>query len=158
MSNLQLTAAARVLNTQWRVGFGVSNKTNVLLSYDPVTHEFDTVALPPQVPEGELPLGGTSVIVRELKMAYYIGAQGGFVDVAAPTELFAFNYSDNSIVRKPMPATIWATVNYIRVGQKDILIMLGGMDAVHLLPVSGNSTSPAPSESLISINPCCSCR
>lgn len=142
LSNSRLTAPARLFNTQQRVGYGVSNKTAALVSYDPSSHELDTVDLTSQLPQGTLPTGGENVIVRDLKMSYYIGSQGMYVDVGSPMELFAFNYSANTVVRKPMPANIWATVSYIRVGKKDILVMLGGIDGIHLLPVSRNFESP----------------
>lgn len=75
------------------------------------------------------------MIIPELKMTYYIGSEGV---AATPVELFAYNYSDNSVVRKPLPANRWATVSYIQLGQKWVLVMLGGVDAVLFLPVSLN--------------------
>lgn len=128
----------RLFNTQRRVGYGVSNKTAALVSYDPTSHELDMVDLPPQLPEGALPTGGINVIVPQLKMSYYVGSEGVAADVATPVELFAYNYSDNSVVRRPLPAYRWQTVIYIQVGQNDILVMLGGVDAIYFLPVSIN--------------------
>lgn len=137
-SNSWLTSTNRVFNTERRVGYGVSNATAALVSYDPATHELETVALPAQLPEGALPIGGISVIVPQLKMTYYIGSEGEAADIATPVELLAYNYSDNTIVRRALPANRWATVTYIQAGQKDVLVMLGGLDAVYFLPVSRN--------------------
>lgn len=75
-------------------------------------------------------------------MTYYIGSEGEAADIATPVELYAYNYSDNSVVRRPLPANRWATVSYIQVGQKWFLVMLGGVDAVLFLPVSLNLNPP----------------
>lgn len=82
------------------------------------------------------------MIVPELKMTYYIGSEGEAADIATPVELFAYNHSDSSMVRKTLPANRWATMSYINVGEKSLLVMLGGVDAVLFLPVSGNGNLP----------------
>lgn len=114
-----------------------------LVSYDPASHELDTVALPLGLPQKMIPFGGISVIVPELKMTYYIGSETGAGRVALPVDLLAYNYSDSSMVRKSMPANRWDTVSYIQAGQNQVLVMLGGVDGVLFLPVSRNLIPPS---------------
>lgn len=115
-----------------------------MVSYDPASHELDTIALPSQLPGYALPIGGISVNVPELKMAYYVGSQGTHAYDGSPVELLAYNYSDGSAVLKPVLANRWSTVNYIKAGQNDILVMLGGVDGIFHLPVSRNFNCITP--------------
>lgn len=124
-----------MFNTQRRSGYGVSNETAALVSYNPASHELDTAPLPAGLTQDGIPIGGISVIVPGLQTTYYIGSEGSIADIAMPVELYAYNHSDNSVVRNALPANRWATVSYVQAGKKALLVMLGGVDAVRFMPV-----------------------
>lgn len=115
-----------------------------MVSYNTTSHELDTIVLPPQLPEDALPIRGISVNVPELKITYYVGAQGKGAYDGSPVEILAYNYSDGSAVLEPVLANRWDNVNYIKAGQKGILVMLGGIDAINEEPVSRNFNCAIP--------------
>lgn len=126
-----------IFNAKQRAGYGVSNATASLITYNPASHGLDTTTWPSTIPEKTFPVTGISVNVPVQKTTYYVGSQGS-VASGSPVELFAYNYSDGSVVRKALPPNSWATVSFIDVGKKGILVMLGGVDAAVRSPVSAD--------------------
>lgn len=131
-----LVFSYRIFNVEQRVGYGVSNATSSLVTYNPASHGLDTIAWPSEIPEKTLPVTGISINVPLQKTTYYVGSQGSVARGGSPVELFAYNYADGSVVRKALPPNSWASMSFIDVGKKGILVMLGGVDAAVRSPVS----------------------
>lgn len=88
------------------------------------------------VPEEALPDGGAVINVPGLQTTYYMGRQSPSFTEEFLAEIYAYNYSDNSIVRKKSPNKFWTTGSFIQLGEKGILVMLGGLEGARSTPVS----------------------
>lgn len=125
-----------VFSGEQRARYKVPNITESLIRFDPTSHGLETIEWPSVVPEEALPDGGAVINVPGLQTTYFMGRQSPSFTEEFPAEIYAYNYSDNSIVRKKSPNKFWTTGSFIQLGEKGILVMLGGLEGARAGPVS----------------------
>lgn len=126
-----------IFTGEQRAKHNVPNVTASLITFDPASHGLETIEWPSGVPEELLPTRGAVVTVPEQKTTYLV--TGTDVETS-PTEVYIYNYSDNSMVRKKSPYMFWTTASFVQLGEKGILVMLGGRDRADFSPVSAHIT------------------
>lgn len=126
-----------VFTGEQRAKYNAPNVTASLITFDPASHGLETIEWPSGVPEELLPEWGAIVTVPEQQTTYLVAKQPARSETETfLTEVYIYNYSDNSMVRKKSPNMNWATASFVQLGKKGILVMLGGSDWKDFSPVS----------------------